>query len=622
MRLAGVLVVALVAALAVGQATPPERGYENQAEVDALDELLRTGVDKSISAQDLAELSHLLSSPCDQLRWLLGRARAVQHDPGTPQAAKALAEAANARGATLEAGSFLGDCGDVLAELRKLVEAAVSPLELIGSAAVNDWLKRPNDLTTLQPGEKFALLARGATEAQLFKAEPNEPWDLPRRIVGRLAQGPQLPEFSTLRNFRKQLTSTYEHWKEANFQPFAEPAQQKVVQDSFQIAAALLDRALGLDVQDVMRTARAIDYPLDPAGFTQLAEELEGGRCHTWSVLARMLAATTAGTVDGEALGKTWAEVQAVNPGLWAAVGDPNNGWLARLVTGGRRNAPGMLPLAADFRAKARDKRKDYEDKVQRLIQEGVPDTADTTDLVFQAIQLAKAADLGVATEPKPLSVARVKELFGGDTTNEVYLFVEMLALPEVTPLQGGPYCGVAFYRRLYLEPSEANKKTYADRYEVKVLRSAGDIQRLVEAALADPGPLKGAAEARILIAPDGPPPATWFGFEQERLLPLARTSKSWIVYLPSALAMERNWTLEDTLRIWYRLALQDATLLDLELGAGDLGPCPLKSNPIKDMVVLCLWQGKSKEEKHELPDFMSYKRDKKIPALPLWVRK
>jgi hypothetical protein len=204
-----------------------------------------------------------------------------------------------------------------------------------------------------------------------------------------------------------------------------------------------------------------------------------------------------------------------------------------------------------------------------------------------------------------------------------VYLFVEMVELREVET-GGGRFCGVALYRPEYMEHS-LKGVTYTDHYVEKILRLSGSPNELVEAALARPeGPPTDTAEARFLLALDGPPPANWFDFEQSRLLPLAQTSNGWIVYLPSAMAMSHNWTKDDTQRVWYRLGVRGGSaVLNLEVAARDLATtCPLKSKPISGMLMACLRQGKSENVGADLAAFMSEKRSKKITALPVWVRK
>jgi hypothetical protein len=626
MRLAGVLVVALVTALAVGQAAPPAPQYENPTEVAALDGLLPTGVDQSTSPpQDLVELSRLLSSPCDQLRWLLAQVQTLSKLP-TRDYATQLNEAATERGQTLERGGHLRSCADLLAALSRAIPTEVSLLDISNPAALRDRLKQEKDPAGLGPDVKFALLARGVPEAQLFKQGASEPWDMPRQVVGRLADEPNLPGFKTLRESRGRLNTVYTGWQAAGFQPFGEPAQQAAVRASFQIAAALLDRALGLDDKDVEGLTGGVVYPTDAAGWTQLAEELEVRKLPIWSVTARLLATGGGGAVDAAALQQTWADVQTLAPGMWTAVGDAKDGWLARLSVADRRNAPHRLPLGSDFRAAARQQRQKYEREVLRLIQ-GLRDPADAgvADQVFQAIQRAKAADLDLAAEATPLTIERVKDLFSDKVNNDVYLFVEMLELREVDAEPGKRFCGVALYRKEYT--GRMKNVAYTDRYVEKTLLLSASPVELVKVALGQPpddGPPTNTAEARFLLAPDGPPPATWFGFEHERLLPLAKTGESWIVYMPSALAMERNWTLEDTLRVWYRLALRGGgTLLDLELGAGELGTCPLKTTTqISGMTIKCLWAGKSGAASSQLAGFMRDKRENnKISALPLWVR-
>ncbi len=612
-----------------GPAAAHAQDYDDPVAAKALDELVATLLPAGSPAREepaaWVEVSRLLPTACDQLRWLRAAVAARAAVPATQSWAARLAQAALERGRALAAAGHAAGCTDVLPALERLAQTSTSPDALLDPQALRQRLDASAGLGDLTPLAKFTLLARGASPAKLPAAGTPEAWDTPRVVLDALAKTAALPAFMDLRRLQRRLTDAHADWTQRQKQPFADAGAQALVTATFQIAAACMDRALGLDAGDVQRVSLPIPYPLDGAEWAALAEPLKQANLWSWAALAAAFAGQPS---DAQAM---WAGARTVNADLWPAVGDAENGWLTRAANPARATEPGRLPLSADFRAAAhRERARLQEDLLKQFEAADASDEA-AADSIFQTIQRAKAVELGLADEPKPLDLPTLKDRFGGDEKNHVYLFVEFLTLRQANG--GAGRCGgVALYRPLYQERKKGDEATYADEYRVKILKPAAGPVELVTSALDDPGPPRARKDARIIIAPDGPPSPGWFVFEHQTLVKLTGPdAESWVVYLPSALALTSVWTGEVTLRAWHRSGLQSDPAADEKM-ATDTNPLTLgkvaaglsSQSGGGALFTQNVWFQSSAERPKEnsLLALMKAKREKQLDVLPVWVRK
>lgn len=587
---------------------------------------------------ELIQLSRLLAEPCDQLRWLLSQAQAWA---AQRQAANQITRAAVQRGQSLAALGLLKECGDALTALQDLATQVESADELTNPDALRKRLEQAEGLADFDAFTKFALLSRGASAAKLFSGSVSESWDTPRWVLDRLAGRIELPPFGELRDLRQRLLAAYERWTAQATPPFGDPAQQQLATATFQIAAAFLDRALGLDANDRAALKSPLPYNDSPAEWTKLASAFDQGTLRTWGTLARILAANppAGSAASSEAVNgarDVWADVRKVSADIWPAVDNDENGWLVRLADAGRLNPPRMLPLAQNFNAGLSARRRQLENEVVTLLREA-RDPKDETqaDRLLDAIQRAKIAELGLGAEIKPLDLKALKNVLGGDANNWVYLFVEMIELKEAAPQQGRAFAGVALYRPEYAKRMADSR--YSDRYEIKILPQAASPEEVIRAALATPGPpLVGGGQirkdARIMLAPDGMLPASWFAFEQATLLrptEWSASDSSWVVYIPSAAVLgSSRWSLDETLRAWYRSAVR--TEHALPVLAADTTPLTIRRSPgppldsrLLGLTIFRVWMDQAPARPEEqFFDFMAAKREAEIRAIPLWVGK
>lgn len=620
------------------QAPTPE--YDHPNEVQALEGLFppltppAEGV--APSSGELAELverSRLLSSPCDQLRWLGHQIALLE---AQPEAARALAELARQRAESI--ASVLEACRDDWTGWLKPPPEPPKPVYAILDVdelrqRLEQVGKEGQTLYELSPFQKLALLSRGCDDRLVLPRGPSPEWDVPRVVMDRLASGVELPAFGDLRSVQQRLFAAQENWSPQAAAAFGEPAERELAAATFRVAAAFLDRGLHLDPQDYQGLAPPVPYDDQPEAWSQLADALDAAALWTWAAAARILAILpAAGKPTGPqalaAVSNTWNPVRSLNPAVWRAVDDKASGWLARLGGADRLLEPGTLPLARAFRSDQRTSRSRYEDEVLAL----VSSTADPTDqkqagTLLEAIQRAKAADLGLSLD-RPVSLEKLIEQLGGETP-WVYLFVEMIQVPD---RQSGAvrFHGVAVYRTQYRTRTR-DDRDYQDRYVAKVVVGKSSPEELVREALARPNGPPETHEARIIIAPDGPPSKGWLEFERNALLPrmTGGFDPSWIVYLPSvaALASDR-WTLDATMRVWYRAALRsepampapsaDSTALRTPMSL--LGP----HMPAPGMSAFRVWLDQRQiQPETELMEFLNGKKkaDHVIPAIALWVK-
>ena len=623
--------------------TAAEPAYIHREEVAVLNAqfptLLHPPGETAPNPADLIQLSRLLAEPCDQLHWLLSQAQAWATQPPHRRVAAQIAQAAIQRGQNLTDAGLLKECSDALPALQELTRRLESANEFTDPDALRRRLEQSDGLVDLDPYAKFKLLARGAPTAKLFSGSAAEDWDAPRSIMDRLAAAIDVPAFGELCDLQQRLATTYGLWTEQAVPSFSTPAQRHTATATFQIAAAFLDRALGLDRDDRAALKPPIPYTDSPAEWADLAAAFDQDTLRIWATLARILAASPppGNAASPDAVGPArdaWADVRKVSADVWPAVDNAENGWLVRLADAQRLNPPHMLPLSQTFSAGLSAQRRQHENDVVTVLR-GARDPKDEAqaDRLLAAIQSAKIAELGLTTDIKPVDLKALKTDLGGDADNWVYLLVEMIELSLGTVQDGQRFAGVALYRTEYTKRTGDSR--YSDRYAVKILPLCASYEEVVRAALAAPGPPLVAGgqirkDARILLAPDGALSASWFAFERQTLLqPLEWTSgdASWVVYLPSvAMLGSSRWFLDDTLRSWYRSAARtehalpwlaaDTTPLDT---ARSPGP-PLVSRFLK-FPIFRVWMDKaSVRPEEQLFDFMSAKRESTLRAIPLWV--
>jgi hypothetical protein len=616
-------------------AAPPK--YDRPQEITALDTIVQSLARPPDAApptpDDLVELSRLLSTPCDQLRWLLSRVQALAAQPEQKALGRQLAQAAARRGQQLAEQGLLSECGELVEQLQAL-GAAEEPLEKVADPdALRERLGKAEGLTELEPFARFALLSRGAPADRMLARNEAAPWDTPRAVLDRLAGAVELPQFWELLRLQQRLVTAHQSWAGQDTAARGAPEQQQLVEASFQIAAALLDRALGLDAQDMAGVKPPIPYNDSPAAWGALGQTLDGGALWSWATLAHVLAA---GPPVGQATRpesitaarEPWEKLRKVNPGVWAAVQDAQSGWLARLGAAERLVTPRMLPLAQGVRAPQHAQRRAAEEKARAVLGGASAATPQGVDELLRNVQLAKAADLGA--DAAPLGVDDLKRELGGDLP-WVYLYIEVLELRETAAAGGGRYCGVALYRTKY-ESRQAGL-AYEDRYDAKAIPLKPTLEDVVRAALASPGPplVQGQLrkDARVILALDGPPAASWFAFESATLLQptsWSSTDASWVVYLPSSAALTApSWTLEETLRAWYRAGLRDGRDLSA-LAADPRSLTKASCGPPLDRAGLVLYQvpldAAHASGADRFNDFMAEKRQGALPTIALGVSK
>lgn len=627
-RLPALVAGALVAVLVTHAAaqTPPPPAYARPEEVASLDGLLTNLGDPqnppAYSPEDYVELSRLLATPCDQLEWLAAQARKLLTQPPRRADAARLARAALTRGQTLTQRGLLERCA-AIAALTELAGQSETLDSITDPDALRTRLEKATNLTELAPAAKFVLLARGAPARQFFGRNVSESWDVPRQLVDRLAARPDLPPFADLLDWQQRLSTAAEQWQTTAATAFPDSARQQHVAASFQIAAALLDRALGVEA-GAARPERALAYPGDPAAWTKLATDCAADAVRTWAALAHLLAACSGGdpATSAAAAQTVWADVRKVSPTIWPALDDAAAGWLTRCVAAERQLVARQLPLARSYAGTGREARAALETRIRTL----AGDSGASPDELLQAIQRAKAADLGVGD-----ATATLDDLKREFEAQLVYLFVEICALGPAQSGQPSAYCGVALYRTRYEEKMAGVE--YRDEWATKILRPTDSVRAVLADALAAPGPpLREGGQirkdARILLALDGPPPADWFDYESSTLLQATEWSvtPSWIVYLPSAAALKSNqWNLDTVLRGWYRAALQrgsapPALSTPPQTLATGLGGAPLTRT---DMLLYVVnFAGRKGGNENKIADFMEAKRRGKLTALALWVDK
>jgi len=548
--------VLVLASLAPAQDTsllrpsPARRAtYIEQEQVDALNRYVTAALGAVPKPDDLLQLSRLLADPRDQVLWLSEWVGRLDERPGHRKQALVLAEKTSDR-VDLWKDRGVEQLDPLLKRLERIKANIPSPPWEITDphelAASLDQIEP----TELLPTHRFQLLARGVPALSLDVAATRPPaWDVPRVVVAALAEhgDGSLPAIWKLLDLDRELRAARQRF-DAGL-PDAPPRTG----DTFQIAEALLGRALGVDGAD--RSPSGDDLP---DNWGTLAAQLEEENLWEWAALARLLqaAATTAEAQSRQRIASAAREqcqqtFLVVDPGALPALHTGNTAWLARLE-GGELEAPENLPLSRGFRQRAREARASLE---QQFLAARNDD-----EQAFRLMQLAKAADTGLDTtdaQARPLKIAELQDKLGKPKPRapntyypQIHIYLELLEIGE------GDCYGLAVY-------SELATLNQGDSFAVKLI-GAGTSEQVVKDALKLVGRGKTWTQGKILIAPDGSMrTARWLETGEfacgvfEHISP--GDTGSWVVYVPTAAALNKNsgWTLERALRLWYRSGLQ-----------------------------------------------------------------
>ena len=141
-----------------------------------------------------------------------------------------------------------------------------------------------------------------------------------------------------------------------------------------------------------------------------------------------------------------------------------------------------------------------------------------------------------------------------GEVRLMVFALLEMIEIQNVSG-QSSQYYGFRLNARQWRWDSGG--------FDAAVIIGPADTPpALVQAALDPAGELGG---MRLLIAPDGPLGDDWLAFEKDYLFERSSGRTAWLCYTPSiATLVSRAWTLDRSLRYWYRMVLgasDDGTL-------------------------------------------------------------
>lgn len=494
--------------------------------------------------ETLYQLSRLLSDPCDQLVWL-DEQLSSRGRFGTDSATREAAERVLARLQELEpdgAGRLRG-CQERLTGLRELLTRIArppTPWEIDEPALLAEtWRsldprRNPDLQRELTPARRLLLNARGIAASEL-DLTGTESWNVPRKVVEILAARIELPPMARLIQLHDALEGARADettWETVDFP----------VQETYVVARALLDRALGID---------ALDYPGAAAAphWTASAEKFESEGCWTWAALARLLEAADGrdGGIALAAADEQWAKARQVaetlQSSLWPAVAGAPGTWLQRLTEDSALNRAGQLPLSADYRAARRAARRTYED--------GFLAARNNPEEAFRYIQLAKAADIG--RDPsnfQPATIAQIEADTQVIKSGQV-VSLKMFALVETIAIQR-PNRPIEYYAVLI---NISGWTWLSTTYEKRVVGPFGSPAELIRTSFDEK--YKQLRDLRLLIALDGPLDEAWFEFERENLLPYANYAtsggKGWLIYLPSlAFYQPGNGALEEALRHFF----------------------------------------------------------------------
>ena len=537
-------VVLLVGALvARGQppASPPalprvRSAYRYPAQAGAADEIAGSLRPVDRNPLTLFALSRMLSEPCDRLRWLAGQLADPQRFPADDATRTLAAQTLDKlQQWSQRPDSGLAGCADVLALVRSRLERIRKPPENVWDITdparlAARWQKLPESArNALDVSRKLTLAARGVPPTAL-RLDGARPWNVPRKVIERLAASEQLPpawELLRLDQTLRDAENATQTWQDIAFP----------VADTMRIARGLLDRALGVD---------AIDRGQPPPDWAALAQRLAARDAWLWATMAYLLDAgnrtdTNAGVQAATNAWTRFAQVgSALGGATMPAVQGSAGAWLSRVADARAATAEGRLPLRIGFRDARRQARKTYEN--QFLQARGNPDEA------LRLIQLAKAADAGIPGLA-PISRAALERKFQKQirraTALQVHGLFEVIA---VHPSAGPPQ----FYA-FVLRPRGWD--WVAQAFEAKVIGPADSLTTLVRGEL--PIDTSTPTDLLFLVAPDGSCDTDWWTYEREALLPHTRTQPGGLFYLPSVAALQSAaWNFDRAMRWWYRLTL------------------------------------------------------------------
>ncbi|MBU0618559.1 MAG: hypothetical protein KKI02_12650, partial [Planctomycetes bacterium] len=364
-----ILIFAALATVAPGRAQQVDddagllrspRAYQYPAQAEAANELVTQLGSAGKDLNTLFQLSRLLSDPCDQVRWLAAQIESLELaiDAQRRSSAEELLTRVTELEQTLQ--STLRSCPEQVATLKQLLTRIAeppTPWELTDPAQLAErWHElgglRNAELTReLTPERRLTLFARGIPPNELG-LDGQALWEQPRLVVGALAASAQLPEMWRLLQLQEALGAAERErtaWAELAFP----------VDDTFEIARGLLDRALGIDAEDQGLAAGEPDW-------ASLAARLEAGDYWAWGGLARVLEAAGQPEPATALAGARaqWDKLARVSSTLggafWPAVSDSEQGWLPRLERGELADA-GLLPLTPEYRSSQRDARRRFE---------------------------------------------------------------------------------------------------------------------------------------------------------------------------------------------------------------------------------------------------------------------
>lgn len=561
MRRGSVLAAVLSSAAAASSASA--QAWDHKNAVDELDKtVLSLGGVEALGDEDIAELSRLLASPLDQVRWLLKAAEVrAAKDAEAARKALPLAEQRLAEWQSRCArsdGEFASWCRHreaAFADLSRQIEALRSRLpqtklaSMVKPAEIAARLKviatkggTPAADTT--PIERYQLWARGVPLSMEMPTTPRaaanvaawEGWQVPAAILSMVAGGARP---ATLVGWERPLAisrSQPDAWKNADK---SSAEERSAILQLHRVAAALLGSVVGVDGDD-----RGEPDANVAATWQQLADEAAGQNLWRLEFAARWLQCLTsdadaAKAVAAAAVGRYDATLAIVSPEA------KQNRELRAALDGLRSGKASALPSAFAYREAARANRRQLSTEFVQL--HGANPKAH--DEAYALMQRIKAADAGLPP-PTPVTLADLKKRFANSSdpnVPSVHLLLEVLEA-------GGQYYGLAVGSQNYtLLPGDAWRTEWF---------AAGSPAELLAQALWNRDADKSAIS--IIVAPDGAMRAaawhsggesalraridpTFFGASSDN-------TSSWLVYVPTTAALttgNKAWTLDQAVRFW-----------------------------------------------------------------------
>lgn len=538
--------------------------------------------------QILLDFAQLLSDPCDELRWLeqqTGRAdanpssllwRGLSADDDRDALAERFHSGVAARVEALRNLGLLGACADfALPELPARPQPVAGPTEIWQETDPQKLLEGlrklaadPSARGALTDAQRFVLLSRGATLYDVMPdamAERKEiafggkesGWDYARQMVLNwdslelLRQRPQ-DLIKSLSKFRDTQTSGPRRLNDAAYDP--------MVAATDEVFDMIVWGLIGADGQDLR------DPRFDqPDHWERFAIRFEGEQLWLWAALSRTLQAglssgpaqNAARTAASESMNKyrevAQTRLRAID-GLWDSNNlickpgqDPSDSF--RNLLNKIRNAANAAGEGVPFLVHA--SRSDQRRRRAELERQAA--NANNADAALQAMQRAKAADMGINVN----RFATTRDVQAAFPSRAVYAAVEILEIRGDGGRGAGQFYGVAVYCTDY--------RTTERAYESSKIGPLSSAQAVLQDALGRIPADQQSAEARILVAIDGPPDAGWFAAEsniikQRCTSPPENLDSSWLIYVPSFAILVPNsreadkWAIEPVLASWMRI--------------------------------------------------------------------